>query len=401
MKILQINAVYKKSSTGRNVQEMHEYLVENEIESYIAAPDLCELEKNLYKIGNWYDMKVHGLFSRLFGLQGYFSCISTTKLLLYIKKVNPEIIHLHNLHGNYINLKMLLKYIARKNIATVVTLHDCWFYTGRCCHYIEDNCYKWKKQCNHCPALKKYNKSWFFDRSKKMQRDKINWFSRIDKLGVIGVSSWVTEDAKTSPILKNAKKHKTIYNWVDLELFKPIDNAKKNLGLDDRFVILGVSQTWIERKGVGVFEKLSRILPDDCVIVLVGDANGHESTDKIKFVGATDSVEELAQYYAAADVFINPSIQETFGKTTAEALACGTPVIGFNATATPELVGTDEKCGYIIDINDAEAYLEKIELIKNNGKSLYTSECRKRAETMFDKDANLKQYLDFYKELMA
>ena len=399
MKVLQINAVYKKSSTGRNVQEMHEYFLKKGIDSYVAAPDLLGLKKNAFQIGNKYDMKIHALMSRCFGVQGYFSKCSTKKLIKHINKIKPDIIQLHNLHGNYINLKLLLKYIAKNNIPTVVTLHDTWFYTGKCCYYNEDNCYKWKTECNHCPALKKYNKSWLFDRSKKMQRDKRLWFSNIKRLGVIGVSSWVTEDAKISPILKNAQKHETIYNWVDLDLFKPNDNAKKELGLDDKFVILGVSQIWSERKGVVIFENLSKLIPDDCVIIMIGDTNGHKSTEKIKFIGTTDSVEELSQYYAAADVFVNPSIQETFGKTTAEALACGTPVIGFNATATPELVGMDEKCGYIINENIADEYLEKIKLIKENCKEKYVSNCRAHAKSLFEMETNINEYISHYREL--
>ena len=401
MKILQINAVYMKSSTGRNVQEMHKYLLDKGLESFVAASELYGLQDNSYKIGNRYDMKIHALLSRLFGLQGYYSKCATKKLIKYIAKINPDIIQIHNLHGNYINLKLLLDYIAKNNTALAVTLHDTWFYTGKCCYYNEDNCYKWKTQCNHCPALKKYNKSWFLDRSKKMQRDKLAWFSKINKLGVVGVSSWVAEDAKISPILKNAQIHKTVYNWVDLELFKPIDKIKEKLELKDKFLILGVSQIWSVRKGVEIFENLSKLIPDDCVIVMIGDANGHKSTEKIKFIGATDSVEELAQYYAAADVFLNPSIQETFGKTTAEALACGTPVIGFNATATPELIGYDEKCGYILDNNTAETYLEKIVTIKEKGKTAYIVACREKAEMMFDKTNNLEQYLDIYNELIG
>ena len=399
MKVLQINAVYKKSSTGRTTSEMHEYMIKNGIESYVASPDLADLKENAYQISSEFDMKLHAFMSRLTGLQGYFSKYHTHKLIKYIKKTVPDVIHLRNLHGNYINLKMLLKYIALKDIALVVTLHDCWLYTGKCCHYLGDNCDKWQSTCGNCPALKKYNTSWFFERSKKMQRDKAKWFSRIKKLGVIGVSSWVTNDSKKSTVLKNAKIHKTIYNWIDLDFFTPArsGNIIKD---DDKFIILGIAQNWSEAKGVNLFLELSKLIGDDCEIIMVGNPNGYQGNDKIKFVGSTDNVEQLAQYYARADVFINPSILETFGKTTAEAMASGTPTIAFNSTATPEILGTDGLCGYLVDENIASAYLEKINLIKEKGKGYYSSNCRSRAESMFEKDTNICEYINLYNELV-
>lgn len=401
MKVLQINAVYKKSSTGRTTSELHEYMQEHGIESYVATPDLFGLKKNAFKISSKADLKLHALMSKVTGLQGYYSHIATIKLLKYVDSINPDIIHLRNLHGNYINLKMLLNYIAKKDIATVLTLHDVWFYTGRCCYYTEDNCYKWKTTCQNCPALKKYNNSWFFDRSKKMQRDKKKWFSKINRLGVVGVSSWVTDDAAKSEILKNASVCRTIYNWIDLDLFdaKRYPDSKKNRDLEGKFVILGIAQNWTAAKGVDVFKELSELIDDDCVILMIGNPNGNKSTEKIKFMGATNSAKELAEFYALADVFVNPSIQETFGKTTAEALSSGTPVIGFNATATPEIVGTNEECGYILDENNAQAYLEKINIIKECGKEKYSSNCRARAEKLFDMQTNIEEYMSLYNEL--
>ena len=216
MKVLQINAVYKKSSTGRNMSEMHEYMLNNGVQSYIASPYLEGLTENAYRLSSKLDMKIHSLLSRIFGLQGYFSVFSTLGLIKYIKNIKPDIIQLHNLHNNYINLNMLLKYIKKNNIALAVTLHDTWFYTGKCCHYLEDNCYKWKTECNNCPALKKYNKSWFFDRTKKMQKDKAKYFSKIKKLGVIGVSKWTCADAKESTILKKESRRTRSIGWISI-----------------------------------------------------------------------------------------------------------------------------------------------------------------------------------------
>ncbi len=241
MIILQINAVNTIRSTGRQVSELSNFLLKSGNESYIAYSYGQDLE-NGYKIGSKIDHKIHSLLSRIFGLQGYFSKISTKKLLKYIESIKPDVVHLHNLHSNYVNLNMLLNYLGENNISTVITLHDCWFYTGKCTHYTIDNCYKWKDQCGNCPRLSKDNKSWIFDKTTKMLSDKKRLLNNIPNLGIVGVSDWITEEAKKS-ILKNSKSITRIYNWIDTNTFNPSNNdqIKQKLGLSDKCSILGVS----------------------------------------------------------------------------------------------------------------------------------------------------------------
>lgn len=403
MKVLQINAIYERFSTGRTTKELHEALIKRGHESYVASPQLYSLSTNSYKIGNKLDWKIHALFSRIFGKQAYYSKKSTKKLLKYIEEIKPDIIHLRNLHSNYINLKILLKYISEKNIPIVITLHDSWFYTGKCMYYIEQNCDKWKERCGKCPAKHFGNNSLFFDFSSKMLKDKEILFNNIQNLAVIGVSKWVTEDAKKS-ILKNAKIVKCIYNWIDLDVFKPkaTDSIKRKMKLENKFIILGISMNWTNIKGINIFNELANMLSDDFQIVLVGDDSmvGIKNK-KIKFLGTIKDAEKLSELYAMADVFVNPTIQETFGKTTAEALACGTPVVAYNSTATPELVGTNEKCGYLLNENDSKLYLEKILEIKSKGKEKYSRYARERAEKMFSYEENVDKYIEVYNELIG
>ncbi len=402
MRVLQINAVYEKFSTGRTTKELHEEMQKNGIESFVACQDLASLSENAYRIGNKLDWKFHALLSRITGKQGYFSCIATKGLLNYISEVKPDVIHLRNLHSNYINLPMLLKYIAEKDIATVLTLHDSWFYTGKCVYYIECNCDRWKVHCGNCPALKAGNPSLFLDRTTEMLADKKKLFSAIRNLAVVGVSQWVTDDASKS-ILKDSAVIQCIYNWIDLERFQPRDcrELKKSMQLDNKFVIFGIAMSWIPQKGINLFHDLADILPDDCQIVLAGDDSGVTNKHpKIKYLGTIKDVDLLARLYAMADVFVNPTIQETFGKTTAEAMACGTPVVAYNGTAMPELVGTDEKCGYLIDVNDPELYLKMIIKIKESSKVEFSMNARKRAEKLFDKETNINQYLQVYKTIL-
>lgn len=402
MRVLQINAVYEKFSTGRTTKELHEAMIAKGIESFVACPDLASLSENAYKIGNKLDWKIHALCSRIFGKQGYFSWKATKGLLEYISQIKPDVIHLRNLHSNYVNLPMLLDYIAKENIATVLTLHDSWFYTGKCVYYIEYDCHRWQEQCGSCPALKGGNPSLFFDKSAEMLADKKRLFGNLQRLAVVGVSQWVTDDAARS-ILKDASMIQCIYNWIDLERFRPRDCSefKTSMGLADKFVILGIAMTWIQGKGIHVFHALADLLPKDCQIVLAGDdSQVDQKHPKIKYLGTVKDIDMLAKLYAMADVFVNPTIQETFGKTTAEAMACGTPVIAFHGTATPELVGKDGSCGYLVDENDARQYCERILQIKTQKKNAFAKAARSRAEKLFSKDRNIQQYCDIYEELL-
>lgn len=403
MRVLQINAVYEKFSTGRTVQELHKALCERGHDSYVAAPDIGNLTTNAYKIGNKYDWKIHAFLSRTTGLQGYFSVRETKKLLKYIDQVKPDLVFLRNLHSNYINLQLLLSYIAQKNIAVVIVLHDSWLYTGKCVYYIEDKCDKWMHGCGRCPALKKGNPSWLFDRSAKMLADKKKWFSNIHKLAVIGVSDWTAGDARHS-ILSGATMIKRIYNWIDLQLFCPHDTSplREKLGLNDKIVILGLSMLWIPQKGIEIFLKLGDLLPDNFQIVLVGSCDRSKyDSKKIKFLGTVKDTKYLADLYAMADIFVNPTIQDTFGKTTAEAMASGTPVVAYNCTALPELLGLDGSCGELVDEYDAESFLSKIQLVYRKLASKYKFMCRKRAENLFDKDKNIEEYIRLCSDLIA
>ena len=297
---------------------------------------------------------------------------------------------------------MLLEYIKRKNIITVLVLHDCWFYTGKCVYYIEDNCSKWKNGCGECPALKKGNPSFFFDKSNKMLKDKEKHFEGIKNLAVVGVSKWVTDDVKLS-ILHGAKVITYIYNWIDLDLFSPgiVSNIRQIYCLGDKKIVLGVAMSWNIAKGIEIFNKLADTLPDEYQIVLIGDYSKVKNPNKkIKFVGTINKSSELAQFYSEAYVFVNPSIQETFGKTTAESMACGTPVIAYNGTAMPELIGKDGKCGALVNSLNALDYKHEIENMSLCDMSIIQQNCRNRATDLFDKDTNIRKYLELFDNLI-
>jgi glycosyltransferase involved in cell wall biosynthesis len=399
MKIVQINAVYEYSSTGRNTQEIHEFLIANGHESYVVAKNV-QSQGNFIQLSDKQDSKLHGLMSHLMGRQGFYSKESTKQLVAKLKKIQPDVVHIGVVHSNCINLPILLSYLAENNIPTALTLHDCWFFTGHCCYFTDANCDRWRHSCGKCPELHTWNRSWFFDQTKRNLKDKQTLFGNIQRLAVIGVSDWVTNFVYDS-ILKDAQIIRRIYNWIDLNKFKPIvSDIRKKLGIENDMVVLCVAQTWGIQKGINDVKELAKRNPN-FKFVLVGTLPLEflPLPSNIVSVGVTSSVDELVAYYSMADVFFNPSTRETFGKVTAEAIACGTPVIAYNVTATPELIG--EGCGYVVDPHDLLAVSEHLNTMYYNTKAAYTEQCRKFAKEIFSKDKLLNDHLELYKEISA
>ena len=401
MKVLQINAVYGIGSTGRIVAEIDEVLVQSGIESIVATTQTTVRKDNIYIVGTSVGRKVHALLSRLIGKQAYFSAFATKRLLNWIKKEKPDVIHLGNLHANYVHLGMLLKYVKKYNIATVITLHDCWFFTGKCTHYTEQGCYKWQTGCHHCPQLKKGNRSWFFDCTSTIWQDKKRWITEIPRLGVIGVSDWITEEAKKS-FLKDATIIKRIYNWIDLQIFYPRgDDVKGKYGIPtDKFSILCIGAHWAKDSfKFNQLIELSKRIREDMQIVLVGNVPAESQLPaNVKALGYISSTDELAKLYSSMDVYVHLSREDTFGKVIAEAMACGTPAIVYNATACPELIG--KGCGYVVEVGDIAAVCNALEKIQNDKKEAYSVACVEFVQAAFEKRMLIEETKLMYKDLL-
>lgn len=397
MRIMQINAVCANLSTGRTTKEFALSLQARGHETSVVYSEGVLDYSEGYHMKNRVDKKIHALCSRVTGLVGYFSKRETRKLLRYISEWRPDIVRLGNLHGNFIHIPLLLKFLSEKEIAVEVTLHDCFWFTGKCCHYTITGCYRWKGQCGKCPRVHRDNKSWFFDRTKKMLWEKKTYFNSMKKLAVIGVSKWVTEQAKQS-LLSEASYVGHIYNWIDVGLFKytPSD-VRLTLGLKDKFIVLGVSSAWSFAKGLGDFIALAKEL-EEVVFVMLGKMNESDLPSNIISLPPTDSIGKLVEIYSMADVFFNPSIEETFGKVTAEALACGTPAIVYDTTGSPELIG--ENCGFVVELNDLEAVKNSIRNIMHKGKASYSQYCREFAVNNFEKEKNIEKRLNIYKKIL-
>lgn len=404
MKILIINGIYGSGSSGRSISDIKTLLNSDGHDVYIATPKPYDGDE-FYRIGNELDHKVHGLFSRIIGKQAYFSQTATRKFLHYIDSIQPDLVHIQVIHGNYLNFPMLMNYLTDKKIPTVFVLDDCWYFTGKCCHYTSAKCFKWKTQCFDCPRIHQDNPSLFFDRSREIYSDKKEQFARLSRYAVVTVSDWLKEEASQS-YLKHATILRRIYNAIDGEQFQyraDCHTLKKHLGLKNQKIILGVATAWKDHqglsKGIQLFVQLAKILPQGYKIVLIGKPDATLSLpDNVISIPFIAGAVELSRYYSMADVFVQMSSEETFGKVTAEALCCGTPVVVFNSTANPELVGLG--CGAVVENKNVNGVLLEVLKIIAAGREQFSATCRKFAEQNFDSKRITRQYMALYQELL-
>lgn len=401
LKVLQINILGATLSTGRTTREMHNYFLQNGIESHIACPVNKDCN-DAFEFSSPNRVKLDYVLTMLTGKEGFFSFEPTLKLIRYIKSIKPDIVHLRVLHGNCIRLKLLLSFLAKNDIATVVTMHDFWYMTGMCFHYTLRGCNKWQTGCEKCPAMINDVRQKKFDRTRLLWDTKRKCFSAIPRLAVVAVSDWELSEIKKS-FLSNALILKRIYNWIDLAAFYPRDakSFKAKLGLSEYKCILAVSASWFsgDNKGFDTYLELAKVLPDNYRIILVGEMLSSQMlSDNIISVPRIDSKDELAMYYSLADVYLNLSKEETFGKVSAEALSCGTPLVAYNSTANKELV--PEGGGAVVNSLDVNEILGAVKSILSKDKAYYTPICRAFAEKNFSKENNINEYITLYKNLL-
>lgn len=395
MNIVQINGG-AVGSTGKIMFGISAVCTDEKQETLCAAPEVSSGNKtgrNLYIIQNNNHRKINVLLDRITGRHNMHSKIATERLLKVISGFKPDIIQLHNLHEAYINLPMLFKYIKKHNIKTVWTLHDCWAFTGHCPYFDIVGCNKWKTGCYGCPQYKEYPKS-LFDNSKYMYRLKRKWFTGVENMTIVTPSEWLAGLVKES-YLKDYPV-KVINNGIDLNVFKPTESDfREKYALENKYIVLGVAFGWGRRKGLDVFVELAERLDKvKYKIVLVGTDDNVDKLlpDNIISIHRTQSQTELAEIYAAADVFANPTREENYPTVNMEALACGTSVVTFNTGGSPEML--DETCGAAVAKDDTDAMYNEIVRICET--EPYSEEsCLKKARG-FDMNERFKEYYDLY-----
>lgn len=402
MKLLQINVTVNWGSTGRIAEQIGQMVLSQGWESYIAYGRGSSVSKSqLIRIGSRFSIYWHVLMTRLFDRHGLASKRATKKLIEQIKEIQPDIIHLHNIHGYYVNYEFLLAFLAEYNKPIVWTLHDCWNFTGHCAFFDSVNCSKWEKHCLHCPLKYEYPTSIFRDRSaQNFDRKKKAVEILTHCVHLVPVSNWLRTLLKRSYMREMPAV--TIHNGIDLSIFSSNSTISSDLIKEQsKFIVLGVASVWDSRKGLGDFMSLRKMLPvDDYGIVLVGlsDKQCAKLPPDINGVFRTENIKELVALYASADVFVNPTYSDNYPTTNLEAMACGTPVITYRTGGSPEAV--TEQTGLVVEQGDVEALAEAIKTIKRKGKSHYSNACRQRAEQHFDKEKSYLKYLELYKSLL-
>lgn len=393
MKVLQINAVCGTGSTGRIATDIEAILQEKGHESFIAygrgTPQNADAP---IRIGSTKDNYTHVAKTRLFDQHGFGSAKATEEFIKKVKEIDPDVIHLHNIHGYYVNIEILFRYLKEAKKKVIWTLHDCWAFTGHCTHFDYVGCEKWIDGCHHCPQTKNYPASAVRDNSKNNYLQKKEIFTGVADLTIVTPSDWLADEVRKSFLKEYPVR--VINNGIDLKVFKPTaSDVRGRYHLQEKRIVLGAANMWDTRKGLNDFIQLSKQLPDDYTVVLVGVSKKQMNTlpDNIVGISRTNNIEELAEIYTAADIYVNLSVEETMGLTTVEALACGTPCIVYDATAVPESV--DASCGLVIEKGNIEELMK--EITGEKIKQIASDHCMNRAQ-LYEKRRKFSQYLELY-----
>lgn len=395
-KLLQINSTANWGSTGRIAEQINIKAKERGWECYIAyGRKNNPSQSQLIKVGGVLNPYIHFAQQFLFDTEGLNSQCTTRRLIKQINLLKPDIIHLHNIHDHWLNYKILFEYLNTTDIPVVWTQHDCWAFTGGCMHFVHSNCEKWKTGCNNCPRRKI-----IIDNSKGSFNLKKSLFTANKNLTLVAVSHWLENEMRHS--FFNSSKIIPVLNGVDIDIFHPLKETfvREKYGIGNKFLLIGLATAWSSSKGLKDYIELSKRIPNDCVIMLIGLKKNQISNLPANIIGIerTSNIHELVEFYSSADIVLNLSYQETFGLTTVEGFACGTPGIVYNRTASPELI--EGEVGYVVEAGNIEQLLSTIAKIKSNGKVYYSENCRKRAVEFYDKNKCFDKYVDLYEKLI-
>ena len=400
--VLQINVAINYGSTGKIAEQIGLLVMQRGWESYIAhGRYINPSESKSIQVGNRLNWLLHALLTRLTDGHGLFSTRATRRLVKQIEEIKPDIIHLHNIHGYYINYRILFEYLQNTNIPIIWTLHDCWSMTGHCTHFEYAKCDRWKSGCYDCPEQKSYPASLLIDRSRRNYIEKRELFTSVKNMTIVPVSNWLGGIVKESFLGKYDVK--VIHNGIDISTFQPLpSDIKERYGIVDKKIILGVASPWSRRKGLNDFFELHRhISSNKYQIVLIG-----LSEDQIKSLpngiiglARTESVEELAQWYSVADVFVNPTYEDTYPTTNLEAISCGTPVVTYRTGGSPESV--TPQTGRVVEQGDIEGVAKAIESLCAEDREHLRKRCREYAVAHFDKQECFERYIKLYEQILT
>ena len=400
--ILQINTALNWSATGKIAEQISSLAKSLGWDCftahgarYVHGNSVAKDISTDFKLNDYLDAAK----SMVGGRHGLGSKYVTRELVKKIEEVSPDIIHLHNIHGYYLNYPILFNYLAQAKSKVVWTLHDCWSMTGHCTHFDEIGCEKWKTQCYDCPIIHSGYKSLFIDRSQSNYELKKKLFTSVPDMTIVTVSEWLKEKVEQS-FLKDYPV-RVIRNGIDLNVFKPSasDIRKKLQIVEGKVVLLGVASAWGKGKGLYEFCELSKIDSFQVVLIGVSDSVKKRLPDSVMTLKRTTDQRELAAYYTMADLFVNPTHCDSFPTVNLEALACGTPIVTYRTGGSPEAV--DATTGIVVEKGDFKGLVDAINYIHAHNDYFDTTKCRKRAEQCFDRKNRFMDYIDLYQNILS
>lgn len=375
------------------MMNLHHSMLERGIDSYVVWGRGRSAENDHeYYMNDKLGVNLHALYTRMTDRTGFASIVATKKLVMWLRAIHPDIIHLHCVHGYYINLPILFEYIRESNIKVVWTQHDCWAFTGHCAYFDMVGCEKWKTGCYDCEQTRTYPAA-YVDASKKNWSDKRNMFCGLN-IQLVTPCTWLSRLAKESFL--GGYPIKVIYNGIDTSIFRRTERKfRTKHGIENKFIVLGVASEWSERKGLKDIIRLHKELKhDEYQIVIVGLTKEQleDIPDGIIGMERTSNVQELVDLYSSADLFFNPTYEDNFPTTNIEAIACGTPVLTYKTGGSPEAVGNSN--GVIVSPGDLESVVNIIKDIKNGEKKFSVV-----LNEEFSKKAMIKHYIQIYDSL--
>lgn len=407
-RLLQINPVLRTStSTGRIMQEIGDVAMAHGWESWVAysygRDGIKPCTSGLLPVGGKADVALHGLRTRLADAHGLGSAAATRRLVADIRRLQPDVIHLHNIHGYFLNYGILFDYLSRSGIPVVWTIHDCWMYTGHCFYYTAAGCDRWKTHCHDCPQRGAFPASWLADRSARNFDDKRHAFTSMphDRLTIVPVSEWIRREMADS-FMKDYP-FRVIPNGIDTDVFRPRDDkqVRERYNLEDKKILLAVASIWTREKGLEDLKKVASMLQPGEVLVLVGALREAAGTlpAGVVTVERTENPEELAALYAAASVLLNPTWQDNYPTVNMEAVASGTPVVTYRTGGSPEALTPET--GAVVAPGDVSGMLAEARRFAGAGRDACREACRARALACFRKQDRYEEYIHLYENITA
>lgn len=394
MKVVQINSVYGVGSTGRIAMDLQNYMNQVGIEVRTIYGYGSGNYPDTLKMQNMAELKANIALGRITGRHGYYNQLPTRGAILYLEKEKPDIVHFHNIHGYFINVPMLMRYVKENRIPVVWTFHDCWPFTGHCCYFDDYRCEKWKEGCERCPAWGEY-KILLGDRSRKNWEEKRTLFSGLEKCVLVSPSQWLADFFPHSFLKQYPAK--VIHNGIDTQVFRPTKNSvKKELGIEGRKMVLGIVPDLEGPKGGKYLVELAKRLGEEYAVVLLSLQCKEKLPANVYVLPRTNNTRRLAEIYSAADVFVNPTLHDNYPTVNLEATACGTPVVTFRTGGSPE--GVFDGFGEVVDQKDMDMLLEAVK--KWSAQKSKDGNCVMPDTSVLGKDFFAKQYIQIYHQLM-